>query len=95
MTIKFKGKVFYWRGPAPFYFVEIPQKESELIKSVSKIVTYGWGVIPVSVIIGETKISTSLFPKNGKYLVPLKASIRKSEHLELNNEVSIQIELSV
>jgi hypothetical protein len=32
--------------PAPFYFVTIPAQLSRDIKAVSKLVTYGWGVIP-------------------------------------------------
>lgn len=42
MDLDFKGKIWYWKGPAPFYFVTIPQPESDSIKSISKQVTYGW-----------------------------------------------------
>jgi hypothetical protein len=93
MNIKFKGEIWYWRGPAPFFFVIIPENESSQIKDVSKLVTYGWGVIPVKVTIGKTEFKTSLFPKDGKYLVPIKASVRKAEDLELGDEVDIQLEI--
>jgi hypothetical protein len=94
INIKFTGEIWYWRGPAPFFFITIPQDQSEEIKAVSKMATYGWGVIPVKVIIGKTEFKTSLFPKDGKYLVPVKASVRKAEMLELGDEVNLRLEVS-
>lgn len=96
MTIKIKGKIIYWRGPSQFYYVEVPEKESEIIKGVSKIITFGWSMIPADIIVGETTLKkTALFPKNGKYLVPLRADLRKAEKLELGDEVSVEILLVV
>ena len=63
MTIEFKGEIFYWRGPAPFLFVAVPEEPSRDLKAISAMVTYGWGVIPVHVRIGKTEWKTSLFPK--------------------------------
>jgi hypothetical protein len=91
--MEFTGKIWYWRGPAPFYFVTVPEEESLDIKAISGFVTYGWGVIPVWVRIGETEWTTSLFPKDGRYLVPIKDSVRKAEQLELNDEVTIELEV--
>jgi Domain of unknown function (DUF1905) len=93
MKIEFSGKIWFWRGPAPFFFVTIPAKESREIKMISKIVTYGWGVIPVSVRIGKTDWKTSLFPKDGRYIVPIKASVRKAENLDEGDKVSLQLEV--
>jgi hypothetical protein len=56
-------------------------------------VTYGWGVIPVQVRIGKTKWTTSLFPKDDRYLVPIKASIRKAEKLEEGDKVTIWLKV--
>lgn len=95
MIIDFDGKVIYWRGPAPFYFVSVPSEESSEIKEVSSLVTYGWGVIPVQVRIGNTEFSTSLFPKDGLYLVPIKAVVRKAEKLEEGDDVTVQLRLEL
>lgn len=95
MNFEFSGKIWFWRGPAPFYFVTIPEEYSHAIQAISNIVTYGWGVIPVRVRIGKTEFTTSLFPKNGLYLVPLKNSVRKAEGLELDDEVSLRVEIQV
>jgi uncharacterized protein DUF1905 len=93
MVIEFSGKIWYWRGPSPFFFVTIPAKQSSNIKAISQLVTYGWGVIPVHVRIGKTEFTTSLFPKDGKYIVPLKASVRKAENLEEGDKVTVRLEI--
>lgn len=64
-----------------------------MLQAASKFVTYGWGMLPVNVWIGETEYRTSLFPKEGRYLVPVKASVRKAEHLEEGDEVTVRLEL--
>jgi hypothetical protein len=93
MIIEFNGKIFIWRGPAPWFFVTVPAEQSQDLKTVSNFVTYGWGVIPVQVRIGKTEFQTSLFPKDGRYLVPIKASVRKAENLEEGDNVTIQLEV--
>lgn len=94
MIIEFKGDIFYWRGPAPYLFVTVPEEPSRDLKAISAMVTYGWGVIPVHVRIGATEWKTSLFPKEGRYLVPIRKSVQKSENLDVGNSVVIQLEVS-
>lgn len=93
MDFEFSGKIFFWKGPSPFFFVAVPEKESGDIKAISNMVTYGWGVIPVHVRIGKTEFTTSLFPKDGLYLVPIKVSVRKAEKLEEGDDVKIRLEI--
>jgi hypothetical protein len=93
MNIEFNGKIWFWKGPAPWYFVTVPAEQSDDIKAISASVTYGWGVIPVQVRIGKTKWTTSLFPKDDRYLVPIKASIRKAEKLEEGDNVTLQLKV--
>jgi hypothetical protein len=93
MNFEFSGEIFYWRGPAPWLFVSVPAEESGEIKAISNLVTYGWGVIPVTVRIGKTTWKTSLFPKGDRYLVPIKVLVQKAEHLELGDEVTIRLEV--
>ena len=93
MIIEFKGKIFQWRGPAPYLFVAVPENESADIKAVSKLVTYGWGVIPVVVKTGKTEWKTSLFPKDGRYLVPIKMAVQKTEKLKEGDEIKLRLEL--
>lgn len=93
MDINFSGKIWFWRGPAPFYFVTVPDEPSDYLKSISGSVTYGWGMIPVTVQIGKTEWNTALFPKDGRYLVPLKDSVRKAEQLSEGDEITIHLEV--
>jgi hypothetical protein len=91
MIIEFSGKIIYWRGPAPFYYIAVPDEPSGALKAISNMVTYGWGVIPVHARIGETEWKTSLFPKDGRYLVPIRVSVRKAEDLDIDDEVSVRL----
>ncbi|MBI1280758.1 MAG: DUF1905 domain-containing protein [Anaerolineaceae bacterium] len=93
MSLEFTAKMIFWRGPAPFYFVPIPAEESAAIKDISTMVTYGWGVIPVTVRIGKTTFKTSLFPKDDLYLVPIKVAVRKAEDIDDDDEVTLQLEI--
>lgn len=58
---------------------------------MASLVTYGWGAIPVTVRIGETAWTTSLFPRNGRYVVPLKDAVRKVEDLALGDTVDVEL----
>jgi hypothetical protein len=93
MVFEFSNEIFYWRGPAPFFFVRMPEEQSQDLQAISNLVTYGWGVIPVDVQIGKTKWYTALFPKDGRYLVPLKADVRKAEHLEEGELVNVWLKV--
>jgi hypothetical protein len=93
MNLEFSGKIWFWKGPAPFFFVTIPESQSREIKAISSLVTYGWGVIPVHVRIGKTEWKTSLFPKDGLYLVPIKASVQKAEAIGEGDEVTVWLEI--
>jgi hypothetical protein len=93
MIFEFSGKIFHWRGPAPFLFVAMPETQSSELKTVSGLVTYGWGVIPVHVRIGKTEFTTSLFPKDGRYLVPIKKVVQIAEKIGEGDDVKIHLEV--
>lgn len=93
MQIVFKGKIWVWRGPAPWYFVTVPARQSRELQVILGIVTYGWGMIPARVRIGKTEWKTSLWPKDGRYIVPLKARVREAEDLHQGDEIAVQLEI--
>jgi len=93
VKLEFSGKLWFWEGPAPWYFVTVPAQQCLDLKVASKLVTYGWGMIPVRVRVGETEWKTSLFPKEDHYIVPVKASVRKAEQLEEGDEVTVRLEI--
>jgi hypothetical protein len=49
----------------------------------------------VTAYIGRTTWTTSLFPKDGGYIVPIKAKVRKAEALELGQTVTIRLAVDV
>jgi hypothetical protein len=91
MNIEFSGEIWFWKGPAPWYFVTVPPAECEAITAISSSVTYGWGMIPATVRIGNSAWQTALWPKDDRYIVPIKASIRKAEDLAEGDAVTIQL----
>jgi hypothetical protein len=93
MKLRISAAVIEWRGPAPFYFIPIPQTQSKKIKAMAAQLTYGWGVIPVSGKIGKTEFTTALIPKDGVYFLPIKNQVRLGENLEVGTETSVQISL--
>jgi hypothetical protein len=93
IIVEFSGIIWYWRGPSPFYFVTVPDEQSRDLKAVAGFVTYGWGMIPVVARVGNTQWNTALFPKEGRYLVPLKDSVRRAESLAEGATVTIQLEV--
>jgi hypothetical protein len=90
MDFEFEGPVVEWRGPAPFYFVAIPEEDSEDIKLAAKGVEY-WGQVPVVARIGDLDFTTALFPRDGRYLLPLKDMVRTSVGLEVEQVVAVAL----
>ncbi len=91
--IEFEGPIWYWKGPAPHYFVTVPQNGSDELKALQRSVTYGWGMIPVTVRIKGTEWTTALWPKDGKFIVPIKAVVRRAETLEEGDSVTVRLEI--
>lgn len=89
VTITFDAIIWYWRGPAPWHFVTVPEAICIEIHAIAGAVTYGWGMIPATARIGSTVWKTSLFPKDGRYIVPIKAAVRRAERLAEGDTVTI------
>jgi hypothetical protein len=95
MILTFTAKIWYWRGPSPYHFVTVPPEQSASLRAIMREVTYGWGMIPIRAKVGKTDWKTSMFPKDGGYIVPLKDKIRKAEALGEGDEIEIEIEVDV
>ena len=93
MDFEFSGRLWYWKGPAPHYFLTVPAEHSADIKAASSLLTYGWGMIPVQVQIGETTWKTAMFAKDGLYALPVRLSGRKAERLEEGDEIAVKVKL--
>ncbi|HVQ88451.1 MAG TPA: DUF1905 domain-containing protein [Actinomycetes bacterium] len=91
MNLNFSGEIWFWKGPAPWHFITVPEEECLELEETAAFVTYGWGMIPVTAQIGDTEWKTSLFPKDGRYIVPLKTSVRTSEGLEVGDLATVSL----
>jgi hypothetical protein len=93
LDLEFGGELWYWRGPAPFHFITVPDEACVGLRAMSAVVSYGWGMIPVRVRIGASVWDTSLFPKDGRYVVPVKDVVRKAEGLAVGDPITVQLSL--
>ena len=93
-SVAFDGEVWFWRGPSPYHFVSVPAEGCATLAAVASEVSYGWGMIPVSASIGGTSWTTSLFPKDGGYVVPLKDAVRRAEQIDVGDTVSVRLEVA-
>lgn len=92
MEFTFTGEVIEWRGPAPFWFLAMPVEVSEDLKEEAKGLEY-WGQVAVEAEIGATRFRTALFPKDGRYLLPLKVAVRKAAGIEPGDTVTASLDL--
>jgi hypothetical protein len=95
VDLEFSGELWFWKGPAPWYFITVPDEECGDLAAASTVVSYGWGMIPVTARIGRTRWTTSLWPKDGRYIVPIKANVRRSEGLELGDRVTVRLAVDI
>jgi hypothetical protein len=86
----FDGEVVEWRGPAPYFFVVMSESDSAELKEEARSLIY-WGQVPVQVLIGDTEFSTALFPRNGRYMVPLRAAVRRAEGIDEGDVVAVTL----
>lgn len=91
MEFEFSGTIIEWRGPAPHHFIALPEGPAATIRAASGVLTYGWGVIPVRARIGDTPFTTSLFPKDGGYLLPVKLDVRRREAIGPGDIVTVEL----
>jgi predicted nucleic acid-binding protein len=88
---KFEAEVFQWRGPAPYFFVATPAHVDDFLHAHLGELTYGWGGIPAQVRIGDTEVTTSLMPKDGVYLIPMKVALRRAEGIDDGDHVRVRL----
>jgi hypothetical protein len=91
MDLEFTGELWFWKGPAPWHFVTVPDGPCGELEALAPLVSYGWGMIPVAAQVGSTGWTTSLWPKDGQYVVPVKAWVRKAEAIGIGDTVTVRL----
>ncbi len=87
----FEAEVIYWRGPSPFFYAAIPEAHARALGRIARAVSYGWGMIPVEAAVNGVAFATSLFPKDGTYLLPLKAEVRRRANVTAGDSISVEL----
>jgi len=90
MELEFAGPLVEWRGPAPYHFVVLPDDAADLVDEVKAEVAY-WGVVPVTATIGDTDFTTSMFPREDTWFLPVKDAVRRAEGIELDDVVEVRL----
>lgn len=89
MHLEFTAVVWEWRGPAPYYWLTVPEHGCAVVRAEAAEASYGWGAIPVRVRLGATEWETSLLPRDGGYALPVKASVRSREGVDQGDAVTV------
>lgn len=93
MDFNFKAVMWEWRGPAPFYFLSLPTELADEIKTAASVLSYGWGMIPVIASIQGREFKTSMFSKNGTYVLPIKNEVRLPLKLAVDDLIEVSMRL--
>jgi len=94
MTLKVKGKIWRYPGVGGWHFFTVGKRISSRIKALMKGQLRGFGSIRVKARIGKTEWRTSVFPtKEGTYVLPVKASVRRNEGIDDGEVVVVRLEL--
>jgi GNAT superfamily N-acetyltransferase len=92
MEHEFSGEVIEWRGPAPYYFVPVPDEDAAALKEAASAAGHNsWGMLPIRARLGSREWKTSLWSRDGGYLVPLKDGVRKPEGLDAGDMVNLRL----
>lgn len=94
-TYSFKGKVWIFNGPTPWYFVTLPKKLAAEVRAFHGSLQKNFGTIRVTASVGKTTWATSVFrdTKSDSYVLPLKAEIRKKENIAAGKTVQLTISI--
>ncbi|HLK25440.1 MAG TPA: DUF1905 domain-containing protein [Caulobacteraceae bacterium] len=94
LAIGFESEIIYWRGPSPFFYAPIPMDLADKVREAARVASYGWGCVPVEASIGDIVFTTSLFPKDGTYLLPLKVAVRRKANITAGDVISVEMTIN-
>jgi hypothetical protein len=87
----FEATLIHWRGPSPFVFAPVPLDVAAELRRLAKLVTYGWGMLPVEASLGGVSFTTALFPKDETYLLPVKAAVRRKAGITVGDTLTVAL----
>ena len=94
MDTTFRAELFEWRGPAPHHWLPLPSEVCDRVRAEAAHASYGWGAVPVRVRIGATEWETSLMPRAGGYVLPVKQHVRTAEGFDDGDTVTVAMSVA-
>jgi len=87
------AEVVRYPGGAAWYFVRLPPEVTDGILARHEGSQRAFGSLPVSVALGHSVWTTSLFfdSRSESYLLPVKSDVRKREHVDDGDTVTVKI----
>jgi hypothetical protein len=87
------AEVVRYPGVAAWHFVTLPTEVTDEIQAQFQGSQRAFGSLPVSVALGHSVWTTSLFfdTKSASYLLPVKADVRRREHVDDGDTVTIKL----
>jgi len=86
---RFRSRPWQYAGPGGWYFISLPKKLAKEIRTALKQEEQGWGRLKATAKIGDSEWTTAIWfdTRLNTYLLPLKAAIRKNEHITISKDV--------
>ena len=91
--MEFEGEIIEWRGPPPYLFVPVPEDHVGEVRFAAHEASYGWGCVPVAARVGAIDFTTSLFPRDGTYLLPIKVAVQRAADVGLGDRVNVRMRI--
>jgi hypothetical protein len=93
----FAAEIWLYEGDAPWHFVTLPVDVADELRARTAGARRGFGSVRVRATLGSSTWSTSVFPdrKSASYLLPIKAEIRRREHVDAGDSVTIELSLDL
>ena len=96
-VIAFEAELWVFNSTAAWFFVTLPLEAADQVRSeILPRQPKAFGSVRVHASIGVTNFATSLFPDKAtqSYHLPIKASVRKAERLNVGDQFQVRIRLA-
>lgn len=89
----FDAPLWEYHGSGAWHFVSLPPEVSDEIADLDAGPRTAFGSVRVTVTVGATTWSTSVFPdrKSATYLLPVKKSVRQAELLTVGDVAKVEL----
>ena len=98
MIVAFTTEMYRWaaRTDADWFFAALPEDLSEEVRELQGPYRRGFGAVRVQATVGASTWRTSIFPggDGGRYVLPLKRSVRDAEELYDGGPVPVTLEIA-